>query len=85
LVVTAYSAYSASADHPSVATEGIAWVLQSDPTKNRIGFVRPSALKPKDRYVCRRSSHSRAARVADCHESRTSRAGLTAAPASGER
>jgi hypothetical protein len=33
--------------------EEIAWVLHSDPTRNRAGFVRASALKPKDRYVLR--------------------------------
>lgn len=50
-VVTTCSAYS-DKRRPSIrAMEEIAWVLQSDPRKNQIGFVRASALKSKDRYV----------------------------------
>jgi hypothetical protein len=30
--------------------EETAWVLRSDPRRNKIGFVRASALKPADRY-----------------------------------
>ena len=38
--------------HPSVSEmEEIAWVLRSDPKRNQVGFVRASALKPRDRYV----------------------------------
>jgi hypothetical protein len=31
--------------------EEIAWVLTSDPRRNEIGFVRASALKPRDRFI----------------------------------
>lgn len=38
--------------HPSISEmEEIAWVLRSDPKRNRVGFVRASELKPKDRHV----------------------------------
>jgi hypothetical protein len=31
--------------------EEIAWILRSDPHRNKVGFVRSSELKDKDRFV----------------------------------
>ena len=31
--------------------EDIAWILRSNPKRNRIGFVKASSLKPQERYV----------------------------------
>ena len=31
--------------------EEIAWVLRSDPSRNKVGFVKASKLNPQDRYV----------------------------------
>jgi hypothetical protein len=31
--------------------EDIAWVLRSDPLRNRVGFVRSSKLSDEERYV----------------------------------
>jgi hypothetical protein len=49
--VTACTGY-VDRTHPSIRDmEEIAWVLRSDPKRNEIGFVKASALKPRDRYV----------------------------------
>jgi hypothetical protein len=38
--------------HPSIGEmQEITWVLRSDPKRNRVGFVRASDLKPKERRV----------------------------------
>ena len=31
--------------------EEIAWVLRSDPKRNEVGFVKASALKPRERFI----------------------------------
>jgi hypothetical protein len=31
--------------------EEIAWVLRSDPKRNEVGFVKASALKPRERFT----------------------------------
>jgi hypothetical protein len=49
--VTSCSGYS-DRRLPSVRDmEDIAWVLRTDPARNRIGFIQARELKPKDRYV----------------------------------
>ena len=49
--VVSCSAYS-DKRRPSVREmEEIAWILRSDPKRKEIGFVRASALKPRERYV----------------------------------
>src|SRR3989442_4140480 len=38
--------------HPSIREmEEIAWILRSDPRKNEIGFVKPSTLRLRVRFV----------------------------------
>ena len=49
--VSQCSAY-VNRNHASIREmEEMAWVLRTDPTKSRIGFVQASKLKPADRYV----------------------------------
>ena len=39
-------------NHPRLSEmEEIAWVLQSDPKRNQVGFVKASRLRPEQRYV----------------------------------
>ena len=49
--VSQCSAY-VNRNHPSIREmEEIAWVLRTDSSKSRIGFVQASRLKPAERYV----------------------------------
>lgn len=49
--VVSCSAYSDKRRASVREMEEIAWILRSDPKKNEIGFVRASALKPRERHV----------------------------------
>ena len=49
--VTSCTAYSDRRQASLREMEEIAWVLRSDLKKNTVGFVKASALKPRDRFV----------------------------------
>ena len=49
--VSACTAY-VHRNHASIREmEELAWVLRSDPKRNEVGFVKASALKPRERFI----------------------------------